>query len=396
MIQNMGKHYVFVDERGSPTLKDPTPYVLLGIFIHEDKLEQAQIQIDKVAREMFSGGEIKSSKIGSDHNRRIKVLHELKKIDFKYIALIVDKNSLTEGFNYRRSFVKFVHKFLYQRISNWYGNIEVICDEHGNKDFMKSFKKYFQKSNIDDLFSNSFEHSFQDSKNQRLIQLADVIAGTTYSQYIDNTISKEFVHKYHEILNPKKLAIALYPPHKQIDWVSEFEVSGEHNNQVIAKKMIAIVQEFIDKNNNNFDEDTRAQIIVLNTLLKEAISQKSVTPYFAYALMEVLNTAGLFYGKRAFTSRVIGQLRNKGIVITGTKKGYKLALGIDDVQGYLNHDASLIFPMLYRLKKANETFFVHTDMNIFQDEKHQILEQLINKVDSVQIEKHLSKRQQPK
>ena len=63
--------------------------------------------IEKIANELFSGGEIKSSNIANNDSRRIKVIGRALDIPFSIFALVVDKASLnSKGLGYKKSFLR--------------------------------------------------------------------------------------------------------------------------------------------------------------------------------------------------------------------------------------------------------------------------------------------------
>ena len=49
---------------------------------------------------------------------------------------------------------------------------------------------------------------------------------------------------------------------------------------------------------------------------------------------------------------IIGGLRRAGIIISGSQNGYKLALSLKDIDEYLEHDKTIIIPMLSKLRSA--------------------------------------------
>ena len=58
----------------------------------------------------FAQTEMKSSKIGSDNNRRTRIISQLLPIDFRLIVFIADKEAFVKGSpltEYKKSFIKF-------------------------------------------------------------------------------------------------------------------------------------------------------------------------------------------------------------------------------------------------------------------------------------------------
>ena len=47
-------------------------------------------------------------------------------------------------------------------------------------------------------------------------------------------------------------------------------------------------------------------------------------------------------------------MRDYGIIISGTAKGYRLATTLEQVRDYISHNKDIIFPMLKRLNIARQ------------------------------------------
>ena len=52
--------------------------------------------------------------------------------------------------------------------------------------------------------------------------------------------------------------------------------------------------------------------------------------------------------------RIIGKLRDKGVIIASSQKGYKIPSKQKELYDYINHDAKIVIPMLARLKKCRD------------------------------------------
>ena len=128
---------------------------------------------------------MKSSSIGINHKRRVFVLNELKKISFSVFSVICDKRKLLEinGLQYKESFYKFLNNIVHQELRRVFPVLTIVADEFGGSEYMKSFSKYVKKKQDPlDLFGES-DFYFQESSNEVLIQLADIISGTLAYEY---------------------------------------------------------------------------------------------------------------------------------------------------------------------------------------------------------------------
>lgn len=57
---------------------------------------------------------------------------------------------------------------------------------------------------------------------------------------------------------------------------------------------------------------------------------------------------------QAFRMRIIGKLRDKGVIIASSQKGYKIPSKQAELYDFINHDAKIVIPMLARLKKCRD------------------------------------------
>ena len=56
----------------------------------------------------------------------------------------------------------------------------------------------------------------------------------------------------------------------------------------------------------------------------------------------------------AFRMRIIGKLRDNGVIIASSQKGYKIPSKQSELYDFINHDAKIVIPMLARLKKCRD------------------------------------------
>ena len=67
-------------------------------------------------------------------------------MNFSVYAVVIDKRKLYgEGFKYKKSFYKYLNGILYKELYLTFPQLDLIVDEHGGNDFMRSFKKYVGK-----------------------------------------------------------------------------------------------------------------------------------------------------------------------------------------------------------------------------------------------------------
>ena len=103
----MERVYAFTDEYGAfgwdidnPSVS--THFIITAIIVKESDVECFTQKAEAFRKKHFQTGEIKSSKIGKDNARRLRVLADIQDIPFSIFSVCVDKKK-------RRDFSGFRH-----------------------------------------------------------------------------------------------------------------------------------------------------------------------------------------------------------------------------------------------------------------------------------------------
>lgn len=184
----MNKKYAFVDEFGAYgyDFENPgcsTHFIITAIVVDENDLSTVSNGVEVVRRRYFQKGEIKSSKIKSNHRRRKVILNELKKLPFHIFALVCDKRRIFEnsGLRFKQLFYKFLNNLVYQELRTAYSNLIITADEIGGNDYLTSFANYVRSKEVPlNLFDESL-FRFENSKNSIIIQVADIVSGSWHT-----------------------------------------------------------------------------------------------------------------------------------------------------------------------------------------------------------------------
>ena len=156
---NQIENIAFIDEFGTNSLEFEkqdvsTHFIITCILINKSSINQILEQLNIIRQRNFQQGEMKSSNVGSDDKRRLKILSELVTVNFQILSLVVDKRKLIgEGFGYKPSFYKFLNGLVYNDLYKVFAEVDVIMDEHGSEKFMSGFISYIRKMHPPDLFS---------------------------------------------------------------------------------------------------------------------------------------------------------------------------------------------------------------------------------------------------
>lgn len=370
----------FADEFGNNSFdfnNQSSHFIIASVLMNTENLETNNEKIEKIRKKYFQTGEIKSNKVKGNHRRRKIILDSLQNIDFQIYAVIVDKTKLYgEGFKYKKSFYKFLNGLLYKELYRTYPQLELKVDEHGGNDFMLSFKKYVQNNHIRNLFSGS-DFLIKDSKNELGVQLADFIAGTL-GYIFDDTKRSDASNEFLSKIKNKIISLKQFPSINNIEEIDETDAYSEFDKKV-AEVSLNRIYDYLDTTIGNTQEkQDRINFLKLLLLYHQSNHHKKYTK--ADEFLKHLNVnRGKSLGKEAFTSKVVGHLRDKGILISSGRSGYKIPSSVKDLKSFVNHGKTIIIPMLKRIKDCRETILLATmnEYDILEEPEYKKLKEII-------------------
>ena len=183
--------YIFIDECGTTSLKTEKsgvmPYLVYSAVIIEDKdLALARQTLQETIKKCnIQQGYIKSQNL--KYNKRIQVLNYIKKFNHYVYCLVIDKAKIdtNSGLQYKQSFIKFFQRLLSEHFRQRYDEFHITFDKLGWPEFQQSLKKYMTDNCLigQDLFTNNTFNLADDTKEEPLLQIADVYAGTINKYY---------------------------------------------------------------------------------------------------------------------------------------------------------------------------------------------------------------------
>ena len=377
----------FVDETGNFDLEIEKAgasnlFVCVAVICDELQSELIKTRMLEISRDEFSGNEVKSSGIAGSHKRRLRILEKIQDLSFGYYALIINKAAIERdsGLQYKPVFYKYLNRMLYNRLLQGGTALDIVADEIGGKAFMESFLPYLETMGKPDLFT-TWNHRFIPSKECPQVQLADLIAGTL-NWCFDKEKQCEQKDAFRELLRPKEIGISSWPLQiREIPTVGDEQEASIWDEQIQAcsiNRALKFIAEFVEHEK----EDRRMQVAVLRHLLfvRQFEDKGTPTNRFSDELIRYLKQQGFpELSRQQFSSKVIGPMRDWGILISGGTDGYRLAFSAVDIRRYLSHDMNIIKPMLARLKVARQGILLDTtnQYDVLDDEHFAFLQVLV-------------------
>ncbi len=368
------KRNIYIDEYGDPsldTVKDGVTnhYIMAAVYVKPKDEQVVTDGMQHISNKFFSGAEVKSNSVGTNDVRRIKILKEIEELPFKLHILAVDKSSIlkTGGLIFKKPFIKYMHSRLYDKLFISYSNMSICTDNHGSEEFRNGFKAYIDEKYFQSDFFSEFTFRTEDSSNEKLIQLADLAAGS-----------------FARIYDPKKLSpngrtiLALLKPHllSTEHWPlrlrGSFEKTPDRNTHdgniaALAKRSVLI---FLERNYGSSIPDIvlRNEFLHLLMFVNEEENEDKYIHHPEVCEILTENT-GIKVKNRYLRANVIAPLRDIGIPIVSSNNGVKLAVCAKDLINFMHDVETRVLPQLRRAYKMRASVLSVTDAkyDLFND-----------------------------
>lgn len=349
------KVYIFGDEFGTSTLnqndvKNITHFVYAAIVVKESNLVKAREVRDSISQNFFYGNPIKSnSRVLKDEKKRIEILEYLiKNLNFIIYLLVVDKEKLskgTGGLRFKEVFYKYFRGIFVSQINNNFSEFEIFMDNLISEKYSSELKNYIVQNYQNNFFE---QYHISDDKDEPLIQLADLIAGSygrVFNASFMSNNSEEILYTLKSI-TPN---ITFFPD--KFD-NKTFVVNPEKQ---IDSEVYEIVRNDAIKIHDTVADD------LSKAVLDYLLWHQKVIPFKYAQTYEITNALKYYNGKELSIENlriIVKELRFKGIIIVSSSStsGYKLAVNKSDVHTYFTHYLNYILPMLKKIEIANGVF----------------------------------------
>ncbi len=210
---------VFIDESGDAGLKidsGSSPHFVVTLVVFQDRLIATEadkhITLLKDNMGMRRDAEFKFHK--ADQPTRERFLTELSQFDFRYFSVVINKAELTgKGFRFPVSFYKYACKLVCLNAKEFLEDSIVIIDGSGTREFKRQLATYLRKNTNDPESDKKCikKVKLQDSKQNNLIQLVDMVCGAVARSYKDKSDSKI----YRKIIAHREGNVQFWPNKKR-------------------------------------------------------------------------------------------------------------------------------------------------------------------------------------
>ncbi|MCJ7544957.1 MAG: hypothetical protein MUP47_10440 [Phycisphaerae bacterium] len=360
----MAEMRAFADEYGDPNLDTSidnvtTHYIVAAVMVQDSETEELRSELDQVRSAHFQSGPMKSSSIGDNVDRRLRVLQDLRGKGVHGIALVVDKDLIRKdsGLRFQRPFRSFLNRKLYDELYETFPSLHLTADRVGKSDFMVKFKTFLEDHHhLNTLFEPS-AMEWGSALKDVFLQAADVICGSL-GRCIDR---KKLSPRADEIQRATTPWVQL----RGWPWQepSPVRVTETADDIRVRKAAMQRARKFIEGRHATGDEDIRNQVASLKYLLFYALH---IDPEAYVHAAEIIGSIQVprEMTLRQFQTLVVANLRDAGVLIASDSRGYKLPSKVADVIEYLRWTNKQVEPMVARANRMAEAVRLATSNRV--------------------------------
>jgi hypothetical protein len=243
---------------------------------------------------------------------------------------------------------------------------------------MTGFRTYIDTKLQRTLFQTR-TFNFVPSKDDPLVQLADLFAGTLARCFDPGKLSPRSVDLL-KLLAEYSMAIETWPP--RILPISQRRgILPPHDefDELVRHHCMRSVATFLEE--NAATDINRGAVETLQYILFHTNSLESEFVHGGQ-IRDHLRERGIPLDEREF-SGVIGRLRDQDVIIASGPHGYRIPTRVADLGPFLEHTSGVVVPMLGRLKRARDSLRGSSlgRLDILAHEDFATLRALLNCVD---------------
>lgn len=370
--------YAFINEFGHYGFdfdqpETSTHFIIVSILVKGTDKEFLEQEVERIKRKHIYKKEM-------DDSLRMELLQDLKDLPFKVYAYVIDKRKIREdsGVTYEKTFIKFFNRKIFDDLYRTFDTLDLVAYEQGAKEFMQEFIAYVKQKCVPDLFNYS-TFGFNSSESDILLELAEFIAGTIAKGYDAKHHSNQYP-SFYRLLKNKTITINLWPhDYKHYLYDYHYEKTDSETDQIIIKQAVNLAYQYIEKHRKSEEEDEKVRIDLLKFLLFN-LKENPDDYVYTEEILDNLNAIRVNKIKQHyFRSNIVSKLRDQGLLIASSNKGYKLPVCLNDLYDFVNLSSLTIHPMIQRVAKCRDQILLATnrEIDILEKSEYDYLKRVI-------------------
>lgn len=192
---------------------------------------------------------------------------------------------------------------------------------------------------------------FEKSDAEVMLQIADVVSGS-WARILDPKKLTSNPAPILALLQRRSVGLEVWPPAYQPEG-AEVSQPDTARDEIVRRHCLRQAQLFLRAHQvEQVDDALRVQIEIVNVLLFN-VRFGDASRYVATAkiLQHLATQLHLDLTQRNLRT-AISSLRDEGVVIGTSSKGYKLPICEDDIRAFVQHTNTIVPPMLARIRRA--------------------------------------------
>lgn len=377
--------YAFLGEYGDYDFdfekKDvSTHLIIVCILVKESQIKRLEQEIDPILQGSFKSGKINWEELIQNPKRTLQILSDFQDLPFNIYANVIDKRKIREdsGITFKKTFFKYVNRLVYADLYQTFEQLDFVTDEQDPKEYLHEFKKYVKSTSIPDLFHYS-SFGFNSGRSPVLLHLSELFAGMIARGYDQGFYSIHYNSFYQAIKN-KMISINLLPydyNHFLYHYHSEHQEC--QYDKTIIKQSVNLSYKYIEKNRKSEEPDEKIRIDLLKFLLFN-LKENPNEYVFTQEILDNLNAIRENkINHHYFRSNIVSKLRDHGVLIASSHKGYKLPVCLNDLYDFVNLSSLTIYPMIQRISKCRDQILLATnhEIDILDQKEYRYLKKII-------------------
>ncbi|MFF2447380.1 hypothetical protein ACFVSW_09750 [Neobacillus sp. NPDC058068] len=378
--------YAFIDEAGDyrfdfETENVSSHFIIVAILVKESNKVLIETEMEQIKQRYFQGDVIKSNIFDTNPTLGMQILHDVRVLPFRVYAYVIDKRKKREdsGILYKTPFLKFLNRAIYDDLSRTFEQLDLAADDQETKLFICEFKNYIRTRSIPDLFNYS-TFGFNNGQSDLLLQLAKLMTGILAKGY-DKTQLSDYYRSFFNIIKNKFAAINLLPLN-YTNFLFDFKSENHHSkyDEVIIKQAVNLAYKYIEKQRKSEEDDEKLRLDFLKFLLFNLKENPDEYVYTEEVLDNLNAIRDVKINPHYFRSNIVSKLRDSGLLIASSKKGYKLPVCLNDLYDFVNLSTLTIHPMIQRISKCRDQILLATnhEVDILDQKEYGYLKKVID------------------
>ncbi|MEH7095551.1 DUF3800 domain-containing protein [Neobacillus vireti] len=378
--------YAFIDELGDDQFdfekgRGSTYFIIASILLKESNKASLERELEQISQKYFQTGVMDPNIIDQDPTQTMQLINDLKDLPFSIYAYVIDKRKIREdhAILYRVPFLKYLNRQIYDDLNRTFEQLDFAAEEQESKLFIRSFNHYMKTRSIPDLFNYS-TFGFNQTRSENIPQLANLITRILATGY-ERTIYSDHYRSFSKIFKSKIAAVNLLPQDYKnflFDYPSEHHHSK--SDEIIIKQAVNLTYKYIEKYRKSEDEDERLRLDFLKFLLFNLKENPDEYVYTEEILDNLNAIRDVKLNPHNFRSNIVSKLRDSGLLIASSNKGYKLPVCLNDLYDFVNLSSLTIHPMIQRIGKCRDQILLATnnEIDILEQKEYDYLKKIID------------------